>query len=341
MSRVCPMSASPTSPKSPSSPFPLSSDRSLDSDPSDVAVEDGDDSPACVLVFNANDPSGSGGLSGDITAVASVGGHALPVVTGAYVRDTAEIVDFYAFDDEAVTDQARAVLEDMRVQVIKVGFVGSPENLSAIAEIAADYADVPLVAYMPNLSWWSEPQIDTYLDAFKELLLPQTTVLTGNHSTLWRWLLPDWSGDKNPTARDIARAAQEFGVPYTLVTGIPLPDQFIDNVLASPQTVMASEKYERFEAIFSGAGDTLSAALAALMANGTDLPESVTEALGYLDRCLNGGFRPGMGHVIPDRLFWAQPDGDDDSDDAADPGAPTSELPPDLLFDFPAHDTRH
>ena len=139
MSRVCPMSASPTSPKSPSSPLPLSSDRSLDSDPSGVAVEDSDDSPACVLVFNANDPSGSGGLSGDITAVASVGGHALPVVTGAYVRDTAEIVDFYAFDDEAVTDQARAVLEDMRVQVIKVGFVGSPENLSAIAEIAADF----------------------------------------------------------------------------------------------------------------------------------------------------------------------------------------------------------
>ena len=44
-----------------------------------------------------------------------------------------------------------------------------------------------------------------------------------NHSTLWRWLLPDWSGERNPTARDIARAASEMGVPYTLVTGIPLP----------------------------------------------------------------------------------------------------------------------
>ncbi len=317
-------------------------------DPSIIESEDDESdplSPACVLVFNANDPSGSGGLSGDITAVASVGAHALPVVTGAYVRDTAEIVDHFPFDDEAVAEQARTILEDVQVQVIKVGFVGTPENLSAIAEIAADYADVPLVAYMPNLSWWSEPQIDAYLDAFKELLLPQTTVLTGNHSTLWRWLLPDWSGDKSPTARDIARAAQDFGVPYTLVTGIPLPDQFIDNVLSSPQSVMASEKYERFEAIFSGAGDTLSAALSALMASGTDLPESVTEALGYLDRCLNGGFRPGMGHVIPDRLFWAQPEEDDA--EAADPQDPTASQSPspdqaaNLLFDFPAHDTKH
>ena len=313
-------------------------------------IDDGTSQPACVMVFNAGDPSGAGGLSGDITAVASVGGHALPVVTGAYSRDTAEIVDHFPFDDEAVTEQARTILEDISVQVFKVGFAGTPENISAIAEIAADYADVPLVAYMPDLSWWTEPQIDAYLDAFKELLLPQTTVLAGNHSTLWRWLLPDWSADKSPSARDIARAAQEFGAPYTLVTGIPLPDQFIDNVLASAQTVLASQKFERFEATFSGAGDTLSAALAALLASGTALPEAVTEALSYLDRSLDSGFRPGMGHVIPDRMFWAQPDEGADDDDATDDAAnavdPTTPLTradktPDLIFHQPAHDTKH
>ena len=316
--------------------------------PPDAENEDETAQPACVMVFNASDPSGAGGLSGDITAVASVGGHALPVVTGAYSRDTAEIVHHFPFDDEAVSEQARTTLEDVSIQVFKVGFVGTPENLSAIAEIASDYADVPLVAYMPDLSWWSEPQIDAYLDAFKELLLPQTTVLAGNHSTLWRWLLPDWSANKSPSARDIARAAQEFGTPYTLVTGIPLPDQFIDNVLASAQTVLASQKFERFEATFSGAGDTLTAALAALLATGTALPEAVTEALGYLDRSLDAGFRPGMGHVIPDRMFWAQPDADADEEDAPDAAAPAApgnlSLPDktsDLIFQQPAHDTKH
>ena len=314
----------------------------------DADNEDQAAQPACVMVFNASDPSGAGGLSCDVAAVASVGGHALPIVTGAYSRDTAEIHDHFPFDDEAVSEQARIILEDVSVNVFKVGFVGTPENLSAIAEIASDYADIPLVAYMPDLSWWTEPQIDAYLDAFKELLLPQTTVLAGNHSTLWRWLLPDWSADKSPSARDIARAAQEFGTPFTLVTGIPLPDQFIDNVLASAQTVLASQKFERFEATFSGAGDTLSAALAALLASGTTLPESVTEALGYLDRSLDSGFRPGMGHVIPDRMFWAQPDADSDEDDApsdAPDGATDNVSPPDkltdLIFQRPAHDTKH
>jgi hydroxymethylpyrimidine/phosphomethylpyrimidine kinase len=301
---------------------------------SEDAQADDDSTPACVIVFNANDPSGAGGIAADVTAIASVGAHALAVVTGAYARDTAEIFDHFAFDEETVAEQARAILEDVPVQVIKVGFVGSPENLSTIAEIAADYADVPVVAYMPNLSWWDEGQIDLYLDAFRELLLPQTTVLVGNHSTLWRWLLPDWSSDRSPTARDIAKAASEVGVPYTLVTGIPLPDQFLDNVLATPQAVLGSEKFERFEAVFSGAGDTLSAALAALVASGSDLAGAATEALGYLDRCLDGGFRPGMGNVIPDRLFWAQPEGE---------AEPLTEEEAQALqvFDMPAHDTKH
>ncbi|MEY4943305.1 MAG: hypothetical protein RL254_1486, partial [Planctomycetota bacterium] len=149
-----------------------------------------DDGPsACVMAFNANDPSGSAGTSADLTAIASVGAHALPVVTGAYARDTTEIVDHFPFDDEAVTEQARIILEDVPAQVFKVGFVGTPENLSAIAELASDYADVPLVAYMPDLSWWEEDKIDLYQDACTELLLPQTTLLVGNHSTLSRWLL--------------------------------------------------------------------------------------------------------------------------------------------------------
>ena len=302
----------------------------------DASAEELSLNPPCVLVFNASDPSGAGGLAADTLAMASVGAHMLPVVTGAYARDTAEIFDHFAFDEEAVAEQVRAILEDVEVQLIKVGFVGSPETLATIAETATDYPDVPVVAYMPNLSWWEENLIDPYLDAFRELVLPQTTVLVGNHSTLWRWLLPDWTGEKPPSARDIARAAGEAGTPYTLVTGIMLPDQFIDNVLASPQSVLASEKYERLEAVFAGAGDTLSAALAALLASGTDLPAAASEALSYMDRCLDAGFRPGMGHVLPDRLFWAQPE-DDEDDDEDGPELPAD--PNDIAL--PPHDTRH
>ncbi len=301
-------------------------DNSLDSD---------DAVPACILVFNASDPSGAGGVTGDALTIASVGSHPLPIVTGVYVRDTAETFDHIALDEEAVAEQARAVLEDLSVQVIKVGFCGTPETLSTIAEITADYADVPVVAYMPNLAWWQEGEIDNYLDAFRELMLPQTTLLVGNHNTLWRWLLPDWSSEKPPSARDIARAAAEKGTPYTLVTGISTPDQFIDNVLAAPNSVLLSERVERFDAVFAGAGDTLSAAIAGLLASGSDLQVATTEALTYLDHSLNGGFRPGMGHVIADRLFWAP---QDDSTEPPDEDTATATAED---FSLPRHETKH
>ena len=307
---------------------------SADLTPEDLDEDDA--GPACVLVFNASDPSGAGGLAADISAIASVGGHALAIVTGAYARDTARIFDHFPFDDDAVAEQARAVLEDVPVQVIKVGFVGSPENISTIAEIATDYADVPMVAYMPDLSWWDEDKIEPYLDAFRELMLPQTTVLVGNHSTLWRWLLPDWSSQRSPSPRDIAKAASDMGVPYTLVTGIPLPEQFVENVLATPQTVLGTVRFELFDAVFSGAGETLSAALAALLATGLDLTEATSEALSYLDRCLDGGFRPGLGNILPDRMFWAQPDDSDDDDDE-----PSDEQQALDGFAMPSHETKH
>ncbi|MFM8576101.1 MAG: hydroxymethylpyrimidine/phosphomethylpyrimidine kinase [Limnohabitans sp.] len=306
--------------------------------PSPDASESEAQGLACVLVFNANDPSGAGGLTGDVLAMGSVGVHTLPTVTGSYARDTSGIHDFFPFDEEAVSEQARTIAEDVPIQVIKVGFAGSPETLAAIAEIADDYEGVPVVAYMPNLSWWDDDRIDDYLDAFQELLMPQTSVLVGHHSTLRRWLLPDWEGERNPSPRDIARAASERGVPYTLVTGVPLPEQHIDNVLATPETVVAHEKFERIEAVFAGAGDTLSAAPAALRATGKDLPEATREALSYLDRCLDEGFSPGMGQVIPDRLFWAQPEGESEEEDATEddglhPGAD--------YFEVPFNETKH
>ncbi len=319
-------------PNTPSSFAPFAQFDSLLNEADDDTSDE--EALACVLCFNANDPCGAAGLAADVLAVACVGAHPMPVTTGVYARDTAEVQDYFALGEEAVEAQARAVLEDVTVQTIKVGFLGTPETVAVVAEITADYEDVPVIAYMPSLAWWTDVETDSYLDAFTELMLPQTTVLVGNHSTLWRWLLPDWSSERSPSARDIARAAAQHGVPYTLVTGIPLPDQYIDNVLATPEAVLGGEKFERFEATFVGAGDTLSAALAALLASGDDLVAATQEALVFLDRSLDAGFRPGMGHVVPDRMFWAQPD--------VDEAALTEEQTrAQLTLDMPTSDTKH
>ena len=97
-------------------------------------------------------------------------------------------------------------------------------------------------------------------------------------------------------------------------------EQFIDNVLASPQGAVTGEKFERFDVAFVGAGDTLAASLAALLASGQELHAAVGEALAFLDQALDAGFRPGMGNVIPDRFFWALAPEDDEEPGAEDGG---------------------
>lgn len=288
--------------------------------------------PACVMSFNATDPSGAGGLAGDVSTLAAMGAHALPIVTSIMLRDTAEIFDHHAIDAEVVAEQARTVLEDITVAGWKVGFLGSADGVSAVAEILSDYPDVPLVSYLPNLGWLDDDQSQPYLEAFRELILPATEVLVGNHKTLTDFLLPDWDSERPASARELAVAAGERGTRYVLVTGIMLAakagkggagEQFIDNVLASPQGALTGEKFEMFETSFVGAGDTLSAALAALLAAGSELQAAVGEALAFMDQTLDSGFRPGMGGVVPDRFFWALPPPEEGSE-----ALPEGELAP-------------
>jgi hydroxymethylpyrimidine/phosphomethylpyrimidine kinase len=285
--------------------------------------------PACVMCFNASDPSGAGGMAGDVATIAAMGAHALPVLTSIVMRDTADTFDHHDIDPEVVAEQARTILEDVTIAGWKVGFLGTADNVSAVAEILSDYTDIPLVSYLPNLSWLEEDQLQPYLDAFRELILPATEVLVGSHKTLQDFLMPEWDSERPPSARELAVAAGEHGTRYVLVTGVMLvskgAEQFIDNVLASPQGAIAGEKFERFDVAFLGAGDTLSAALAALLSAGSELQPAVGEALAFLDQSLDAGFRPGMGGIVPDRFFWALPPPEEGEEGFLEEGMPDPE----------------
>ena len=107
--------------------------------------------------------------------------------------------------------------------------------------------------------------------------------------------------------------------------------------------MLATARFERFDTTFTGAGETLSAALTALLGAGEDLQSACAEALTYLDQSLDAGFAPGMGHALPDRLFWGrgEDDGIDDTEDTDAPDTPTLDVGHHTLGDFPLDDTKH
>ena len=101
--------------------------------------------PPCVMTFSATDPSSGAGLQADMLTLASIGCHPLSVVTGVTVQDTVGVEGVMALDADWINDQARTILEDVQVSAFKLGLLGSVENIAVIAEIMADYPDVPLL----------------------------------------------------------------------------------------------------------------------------------------------------------------------------------------------------
>jgi hydroxymethylpyrimidine/phosphomethylpyrimidine kinase len=269
-----------------------------------------------VMSFAATDPSGGAGLQADILTVASMGCHPLSVVTAITVQDTSGVDDVLAMDAEWVVDQARAMLEDVPVAAFKIGLLGSVDNIAAIASVLSDYPDIPLVLD-PVLSSGRGDELanDDMLDAMRELLIPQCTLVTPNSIEARRLALNEDDENDDPTLEECAKRILAMGCEYVLITGTHEQTLKVTNTLYSERGVVRTDSWERLPGIYHGSGCTLASAIAALLAQDVDLPEAVKEAQEYTWQALNTGFRPGMGQHIPDRLFWARGEEGDETDE--------------------------
>ena len=263
--------------------------------------------PPIVLAFAGTDPSGGAGLQADILTLSSMGCHPLSVVTAITIQDTLGVDDVFALDAEWVADQARSVLEDMPVAAFKIGMLGSVESIAAIAEIVADYPDIPLILD-PVLSSGRGDELATedMVSALREMLIPQCTIITPNSLEARRLAQDENDDNDDPSLHECAKRLLASGVEYVLITGAHENTAQVINILYSQEGIVRSDSWQRLPGSYHGSGCTLAAAVAATIAQGLDIAEAVKEAQEYTWQALKAGFRPGMGQYIPDRLFWAR-----------------------------------
>jgi len=265
------------------------------------------DLPPIVLVFAATDPSGGAGLQADIMTLSSMGCHPLSVVTAITIQDTTGVDDVNPIDAEWVSDQARCVLEDMPVAAFKVGLLGSIEQIAAIAEVVSDYPEVPLVLDPVLASGRGDELVtEEMVIALKELLIPQTTILTPNSLEARRLAAEDSEEGEGADLAECARRIITSGCEYVLITGTHENTPEVVNTLYGQNGVVRSDSWQRLPGSYHGSGCTLAAAIAATVANGLEVSEAVKDAQEYTWQTLKAAFRPGMGQHIPDRLFWAR-----------------------------------
>ena len=273
-----------------------------------------------VMTFSACDPTGGAGMQADLITIASLGCHAASVATGITVQDTTGVDEFVAIDADHVDDQARTILEDMRVAAFKIGVLGDVATVAAVAEIVSDYPDIPVVLDPVLASGRGDAFADDdTLLAIRELLIPQATVITPNSFEARRLAAIDDESDEpdegpaggRPASLDAAAARLiGWGATWVLITGTHEHTSEVINTLYGEHngaTVrIRADAWERLQGSYHGSGCTLASAIAALLATGSPLEDAVRDAQDYTWRTLHAGFRPGMGQFIPDRLFWAR-----------------------------------
>lgn len=266
--------------------------------------------PPVVMTFAATDPTSGAGLQADLLTYASLGCYGVSVVTGITVQDTTGVSQILPLDPELVRSQARTILEDMQVDVFKIGVLSSIEVLLAVAEVVGDYIDIPLIVDPVFASGrGDEFSDDEMIEAMCDLILPQTTLLTPNTLELTRLLEHLEQAPEDPEQVSFEKAAKyiiDLGCENVLITGTHHNTQKVMNHLYGQTGLIRTDSWKRLTGNYHGSGCTLASAIAALFAQGIELEEAVLKGQEFTWKTLNAGLRLGMGQALPDRFFWTQ-----------------------------------
>ncbi|NYT44038.1 bifunctional hydroxymethylpyrimidine kinase/phosphomethylpyrimidine kinase [Alcaligenaceae bacterium] len=258
--------------------------------------------PPLVLIFGPYDPSGASSLPADAVTCASLGCHPLSTVTAILVQDTAGVEDIQPVSPELIDDQARCLLEDMKVQAIKVGPIYTTESASVLAQIAADYSHVPLVLHLdrlPDESLAEDLHTEDVLLAVCELLLPQTDLVVIDHNLLAQWHTEGVFEDSD--AESPTDALLEYGAKWVLSTGAPLRPGHYSHSLRGQSGETGDWPWQPPTTRLTDPDSLLSCAITTQLAHGLPMQAAVANAIALCGNAAARWLQPGMGHRLIDR----------------------------------------
>ena len=253
-----------------------------------------------VLSFSSLDPTGGTGIHSDIEAIGALGAHCAPVICSIIPQDSLSIQRVAPIPATLVTEQARAILEDMPVKAIKIGFIGSLDNIQAIHSILRQYPHIPVILDPLFIETETPLYNAEMIEAMRLLIFPLTTLCAANTKEVKNFT----AGADSLEACVHELLASEL--QYVLLTGRHEHTPDIINRLYGSHRLLQTYHWPRFSTNIRGAGCTLTASIAALFAQGMEHQTAIYRAQAYTWDCLHHHYRIGMGNPISNRLFWAK-----------------------------------
>ena len=241
--------------------------------------------PVCLSIAGS-DSGGGAGIQADLKAFARAGVHGTTAITAITAQNTVAVTDVEAVSPAMIVAQVRAVVEDIGVDAVKIGMLGSVPSTEAVAR-ALDLLEpeTPVVVDPVMIAESGARLLDPAAQqALVELVVARATVVTPNVPEA-RVLAGDDAGD----IESLARAVHALGPRAVVVTG-GHRDEAVDVLFDGEQVVeIAGERYP--DGAAHGSGCTHSSTLAARLALGDDLVEAAREAKRVASDAVRDGLR--------------------------------------------------
>jgi hydroxymethylpyrimidine/phosphomethylpyrimidine kinase len=274
--------------------------------------------PPVALSIAGSDSGAGAGLQADLKTMGALGVFGTTAVTAVTAQNTVTVGAVQLLGADMVRSQIEAVLDDLPVAAVKTGMLGTAEVVEEVGRCAAAgrlprlVVDPVMVASTGRLLLAEEG-----IDSYRRALLPHALVATPN---LWEAAIlagvePDALRDVDDMI-EVARRLHKLGSRWVLVKGghlpgvasqdgHPAPAQ-VPDVLFDGQAVSVLDGTHVDTPNTHGTGCSLSAAIAARLAHGDDVPAAVTAAKQFVHGALAGGaaWRLGAGHGPLDHLGW-------------------------------------
>jgi hydroxymethylpyrimidine/phosphomethylpyrimidine kinase len=242
-----------------------------------------------VLTIAGSDSGGGAGIQADLKTMLAFGVHGMSAVTAVTAQNSAGVQGWWPLPVEAVRAQIRSVVDDIGVDAVKLGMLGTAALALAVAE-ELDGVGVPVVVDPVAVSKHGDALLDPEaLDVLRTRVIPLATVVTPNTdevTALTGYVVGDLEG--------AARAVHALGAEWTLVKGGHLAGDAVD--LLWDGSVGREYRAGRLDNRHThGTGCTLASAIASRLASGDGVPEAVAAAKDYVTGAIANGFALGSG----------------------------------------------
>jgi hydroxymethylpyrimidine/phosphomethylpyrimidine kinase len=243
-----------------------------------------------VLSIAGSDSGGGAGIQADLKAFARCGVHGMTAITAITWQNTVAVEGVTPVAADAIVGQVRAVAEDIGVDAVKIGMLGSAETIAAVRDALDLIPDAPVVLDPVMVAESGAPLLEAHARQALVGLLPRATVITPNVLEA-RALLAEAGAESDGDPAALARALVALGPAHVVVTGGHVEGTEAVDMYSDGERLVPIPGPRHAGGAAHGSGCTHSAALAAHLALGLSPLEAAIAAKQIASAAVRDGLR--------------------------------------------------